>query len=76
MQKDKVTDMDNGDNECTVPQSELIERLGTHVGYSCWQLLTVKQIVSVNSIDGCIPVILLPKSLIGKTVKVTVEECA
>ena len=49
--------------------------LGTHAGYSCWQLLTVKQIVSVNSIDGCIPVILLPKSLIGKTVKVTIEEC-
>lgn len=43
-------------------------------GYSCWQLMTVKQIVSVNSIDGCIPVLILPKSLIGKTVKVTIEE--
>ncbi len=44
-------------------------------GYSCWQLLSVKQITGANSTDGCIPVILLPKSLIGKTVKVTIEEC-
>ena len=43
-------------------------------GYSCWQLLTVKQIVGVHSIDGCIPVTLLPKNLIGKMVKVTIEE--
>lgn len=43
-------------------------------GYNCWQLMTVKQIVGVHSIDGCIPVILLPKSLVGKTVKVTIEE--
>ncbi len=43
-------------------------------GYSYWQLMTVKQIVSVNGIDGYIPIILLPKSLIGKTVKVTIKE--
>ena len=46
----------------------------TPVGYSCWQFMTVKQIVGVHSIDGCIPVILLPKSLVGKLVKVTIEE--
>jgi hypothetical protein len=43
-------------------------------GYSCWQLFTVKTINGGESIQGCIPLITLPASLVGKTVKVTIEE--
>ena len=55
-------------------KTEDVERPVPSSGYSQWQLMAVKQIVGVHSIDGCIPVILLPKSLVGKLVKVTIEE--
>jgi hypothetical protein len=44
------------------------------VGYSCERLFTVREIQDAASSGGFIPMILLPKSLIGKTVKVTIEE--
>lgn len=43
-------------------------------GYSCWQLFTVRTINGGESVQGCIPLITLPASLVGKTVKVTIEE--
>jgi hypothetical protein len=43
-------------------------------GYSCWQLFTVKTINGGESVQGCIPLLTLPESLVGKTVKVTIEE--
>ena len=112
MQKNTSTDKDNGDNACAVPQSELIERLGTeHIAitdqatqeqmaavmllhgtpeqqkaalefcsseqtkYRCWQMHTVRRLDSASGYTGCLPVLTLPKSMIGKTVKVTIEEC-
>jgi hypothetical protein len=44
------------------------------VGYSGTYLMTVQQIMGAQSIEGGLPIILLPKSLVGKTVKVTIEE--
>ncbi|HAR43486.1 MAG TPA: hypothetical protein DCS07_12780 [Bdellovibrionales bacterium] len=43
-------------------------------GYSCWQLFTVQRINSIDGYEGALPVMILPKSLVGKTVKVTIEE--
>jgi len=42
--------------------------------YSCYQLLTVERIDKLSGVQGCLPILLLPKSLIGKTVKVSIEE--
>lgn len=43
-------------------------------GYRCWQLFTVRVINGGESVNGCIPLITLPSSLVGKTVRVTIEE--
>lgn len=43
-------------------------------GYSYWRLFTVRRIDAFEGSQGAIPFITLPKSLIGKTVKVTIEE--
>lgn len=57
------------DNRCSIGGANCATPLHPRV-----QLFTVQQIVGVHSIDGCIPIILLPKRLIGKVVKVTIEE--
>lgn len=49
--------------------------LGTPAGYACEMLFTVRRMDSANGYSGCIPMAVLPKSMIGKTVKVTIEEC-
>jgi len=43
--------------------------------YSRWQLLTVQRMNTVGiGYQGVVPMITLPVSLIGKVVKVTIEE--
>lgn len=54
--------------------SKMMEPPAASAGYSDWQLFTVKRMDSVDGTEGALPVICLPKSLIGKTVKVTIEE--
>ena len=52
-----------------------LDRYGHSALYGCHQLHTVRQIDRAGGFDGCVPMPILPKSLIGKTVKVTIEEC-
>lgn len=52
-----------------------LDRYGKSDMYGCYQLHTVRQIDRAGGFDGCVPMPILPKSLIGKTVKVTIEEC-
>ncbi len=52
-----------------------LDRYGRSDLYGCYQLHTVRKIDSAGGFDGCVPLPILPKSLIGKTVKVTIEEC-
>lgn len=49
--------------------------LGTPVGYVCEALFTVRRAEDSVGYSGFIPMVRLPVSLIGKTVKVTIEEC-
>lgn len=52
-----------------------LDRYGKGDRYGCYQLFTVQKLDSADGFTGCIPMLTLPKSLIGKTVKVTIEEC-
>jgi hypothetical protein len=52
-----------------------LDRYGHSDLYGCYQLHTVRRIDRADSFDGCVPMPILPKSLVGKTVKVTIEEC-
>ena len=59
----------------TVSNSELNEPLGAPVGYVCEALFTVRRAEDSVGYSGFIPMVRLPVSLIGKTVKVIIEEC-
>jgi len=52
-----------------------LDRYGKSDLYGNFQLFTVQRINSINGYEGALPVMILPKSLVGKTVKVTIEEC-
>jgi len=49
--------------------------LGTPVGYVCEAIFTVRRAEDSVGYSGFIPMVRLPVSLVGKTVKVTIEEC-
>ena len=49
--------------------------LGTPVGYVCEAIFMVRRAGDSVGYSGFIPMVRLPVSLVGKTVKVTIEEC-
>lgn len=73
MQNTTQPDKATGAHE--VGNSRLIDTLSTPAGYACEMLFTVRRLDGAAGCSGCVPMVILPKSLIGKTVKLTVEEC-
>lgn len=73
--KHRMSEKDQAENCAQNKQLRVECALGTPVGYVCEALFTVRRAEDSVGYSGFIPMVRLPVSLIGKTVKATIEEC-